>query len=57
MGSEPRLGCSGRPLIHSDFVRETSDPAEDDGFPPADRAPAAAARGIELLGPPGTLPS
>ena len=36
---------------------------EDDGFPPADREPdldrigaAAARQGIELLGPPGTMP-
>jgi quercetin dioxygenase-like cupin family protein len=46
----------------ADFVREASDEAERDGFP--DREPdlarvaeAAARHRIELLGPPGTLPS
>jgi quercetin dioxygenase-like cupin family protein len=45
------------------FVLAASDPAESDGLPPADREvdmerllAAAAARGIEILGPPGTLP-
>ena len=53
----------GNPPGFADFVREASDPAEDDGFPPADREPdldrigaAAARQGIELLGPPGTMP-
>src|SRR5262245_53552022 len=53
----------GNPVGFADFVREASDPAEDDGFPPLDRVPdierigaAAAAHGIELLGPPGTMP-
>jgi quercetin dioxygenase-like cupin family protein len=46
------------------FVREASDPAERDELPPADRpldldriGAAAARHGIELLGPPGTLPA
>lgn len=45
------------------FVAEVSVPAEGDGYAPADVLPApahlaaAAARtGIEVLGPPGTLP-
>jgi mannose-6-phosphate isomerase-like protein (cupin superfamily) len=45
------------------FVEATSVPAEDDGYAPAERMPApemlaaeAAARGIEILGPPGLLP-
>jgi quercetin dioxygenase-like cupin family protein len=53
----------GNPPGFADFVREAADPAEDDGFPPDDRAPdlerigaAAARHGIELLGPPGTMP-
>ena len=53
----------GNPIGFADFVREASDPADDDGFPPLDREPdlerigaAAAAHGIELLGPPGTMP-
>jgi hypothetical protein len=53
----------GTPPGFADFVREASDPAEDDGFPPAGRAPdldrigaAAARQRIELLGPPGTMP-
>ena len=52
------------PAGFDEFVREASDPAERDELPPAgrpidlDRIGAAAARaGIELLGPPGTLPS
>jgi mannose-6-phosphate isomerase-like protein (cupin superfamily) len=52
----------GNPPGFADFVREASDPAEDDGFPP-ERAPdierigaAAARQGIELLGAPGTMP-
>jgi mannose-6-phosphate isomerase-like protein (cupin superfamily) len=54
----------GSPPGFADFVRAASDPAESDGFPPVDREPdierigaAAAAQGIELLGPPGTLPA
>jgi quercetin dioxygenase-like cupin family protein len=53
----------GNPPGFADFVREASDVAEDDGFPPADRAPdlerigaAATRHGIELLAPPGTVP-
>jgi mannose-6-phosphate isomerase-like protein (cupin superfamily) len=53
----------GNPPGFAEFVREGSDPAEDDGFPPADRMPdidrigaSAAAHGIELLGPPGMMP-
>ena len=53
----------GNPIGFADFVREASEPAADDGFPPLDREPdlerigaAAAAHGIELLGPPGTMP-
>jgi len=47
----------------ADFVREVSDDAESDGFPPLGRehdpsrlADAAARQGIELLGPPGAMP-
>jgi quercetin dioxygenase-like cupin family protein len=54
----------GNPPGFADFVREASDLAENDGFPPADRAPdlerigaAAARQGIELLAPPGTMPA
>jgi quercetin dioxygenase-like cupin family protein len=46
------------------FVREASDPAAFDALPPADTAPdmerldrAAAEAGIELLAPPGALPT
>jgi mannose-6-phosphate isomerase-like protein (cupin superfamily) len=46
------------------FVAETSVPAEGDGFAPdgilpapPELAAAASRHGIELLGPPGTLPS
>jgi quercetin dioxygenase-like cupin family protein len=53
----------GNPPGFAEFVRESSDPAEDDGFPPAEREPdldrvgaAAARHGIDLLGPPGLLP-
>jgi hypothetical protein len=52
----------GNPPGFAEFVREASDPAEGDGFPP-ERAPdierigaAAAAHGIELLAPPGVMP-
>jgi mannose-6-phosphate isomerase-like protein (cupin superfamily) len=53
----------GNPPGFAEFVREASDPAEDDGFPPVDREPdlgriarAAERHGIQLLGPPGTMP-
>jgi quercetin dioxygenase-like cupin family protein len=53
----------GTPPGFAGFVRESSDPAGEDGFPPVDREPdldrvgaAAARHGIELLGPPGLLP-
>jgi quercetin dioxygenase-like cupin family protein len=53
----------GNPPGFADFVREASDLAEIDGFPPSEHAPdiervgaAAARQGIELLGPPGTMP-
>ena len=46
------------------FILAASDPAATDELPPLDRpkdlatiAAAAASKGIELLGPPGTLPS
>jgi mannose-6-phosphate isomerase-like protein (cupin superfamily) len=46
------------------FVRAASEPAERDELPPAGRpvdsarlAEAAAQQGIEILGPPGTLPA
>jgi quercetin dioxygenase-like cupin family protein len=48
----------------ADFVREVSDEAEGEGFPPPGRehdparlGEAAAKVGIELLGPPGAMPS
>jgi len=54
----------GNPAGFADFVRESSDMASAGGYPPADREPdtarvaeAAARYGIELLGPPGTLPA
>jgi quercetin dioxygenase-like cupin family protein len=54
----------GTPAGFGDFVREVSDEPDCDGFPPPDRehdparlAEAAARHGIELLGPPGALPS
>jgi quercetin dioxygenase-like cupin family protein len=53
----------GSPPGFAEFVREASDPAGDGGFPPSEREPdverigaAAAAHGIELLGPPGMTP-
>jgi mannose-6-phosphate isomerase-like protein (cupin superfamily) len=53
----------GSPAGFADFVREVSDEAEGDGLPPLDREPdvariaeAGSRHGIELLGPPGTLP-
>jgi uncharacterized protein YjlB len=56
------LGLS-TPAGFASFVAATSDPAETDGLPPADRPvdmerllAAAEAHGIEMLGPPGTLP-
>src|SRR5262245_45894818 len=52
----------GSPAGFADFVREASDEPDGDGFP--DREPdlariaeAAARHGIELLGPPGAMPS
>jgi quercetin dioxygenase-like cupin family protein len=46
------------------FVMEVARPAKHDGLPPADSLPdpaviaeIAARHGIEILGPPGTLPS
>ena len=54
---------TGTPAGFVDFVRETSDEAEADGFPPLGRehdvarlAEAGARHGIELLGPPGVTP-
>ncbi len=52
------------PAGFSTFVAASSDPAERDGMPPADRDPgvelveevAAAAAEIEILKPPGTMP-
>lgn len=62
-GTAKWLGI-GNPPGFAEFVREASDVAEDDGFPPLDRAPelerigaAAARQAIELLGPPGTMPA
>ncbi|MFN8216823.1 MAG: cupin domain-containing protein [Solirubrobacterales bacterium] len=56
------LGLS-TPAGFSTFVTAASDAAGSEDMPPADRAPdldrvgaAAAAAGIELLGPPGTMP-
>ena len=54
----------GNPSGFADFVREASDPHEGAGFPSLDRehdvarlAEAAGRYGLELLGPPGTMPS
>ncbi|HZO98202.1 MAG TPA: cupin domain-containing protein [Gaiellaceae bacterium] len=54
----------GTPAGFADFVREAGDEPEAPGLPPAGRvhdqarlAEVAARHGIELLGPPGTLPS
>jgi mannose-6-phosphate isomerase-like protein (cupin superfamily) len=54
----------GMPAGFADFVREASDEPEGEGYPSFDRehderrlAEAAERYGIELLGPPGTLPS
>jgi quercetin dioxygenase-like cupin family protein len=52
----------GTPAGFADFVREASDEPAGDGFPdrepdPARVADAAARHGIELLGPPGTMPA
>lgn len=51
------------PAGFGSFVLAASDPAEFEGLPPADREPdferlgaAAEAAGIEMLGPPGTMP-
>jgi mannose-6-phosphate isomerase-like protein (cupin superfamily) len=51
----------GAPAGFADFVREASDEPAADGFPDREpdvaRVAAVAARhGIELLGPPGTMP-
>ncbi len=52
------------PAGFDDFVREVADPAPADELPPAERpvdpaapAQAAAKVGIEIVGPPGALPS
>jgi quercetin dioxygenase-like cupin family protein len=52
------------PAGFDDFVREVSEPAPADELPPAERpidpaalSQAAAKVGIEILGPPGTLPA
>jgi len=54
----------GTPAGFADFVREVSDEPEGDGLPPLGRehdpariGEAAARHGIELLGPPGAMPS
>jgi quercetin dioxygenase-like cupin family protein len=52
----------GSPAGFADFVREASDEPAGDGFPEREPdvarvAEAAARHGIELLGPPGTLPA
>jgi quercetin dioxygenase-like cupin family protein len=54
----------GTPDGFADFVREVADEPEGDGLPPLGRehdpariGEAAARHGIELLGPPGMLPS
>jgi quercetin dioxygenase-like cupin family protein len=52
----------GSPAGFADFVREASDEPAGDGFPNREPdvpriAEAAARHGIELLGPPGTLPA
>jgi quercetin dioxygenase-like cupin family protein len=53
----------GNPPGFADFVRDASDRAEGDGFPPSHYVPdlervgaAGARQGIELLAPPGTMP-
>jgi len=53
----------GTPAGFADFVREASDEPDGDGLPPLGRehdparlGEAAARHGIELLGPPGTMP-
>ena len=52
------------PAGFADFVREVSDEPEGDGLPPLGRehdpariGEAAARHGIELLGPPGAMPT
>jgi hypothetical protein len=52
------------PARFDDFVREAGEPTPEDTLPPEGRvhdparlAQIAASHGIELLGPPGTLPS
>jgi quercetin dioxygenase-like cupin family protein len=59
-----RMLVVGNPAGFADFVREASDEPESEDLPPLGRphdlqriAEAAARHGIELLGPPGTLPS
>ena len=54
---------TGTPAGFADFVRDASDEAEADGFPPLDRehdvsrlVEAGARFGIELLGPAGRMP-
>jgi len=54
----------GTPAGFADFVREVADEPEGDGLPPLRRehdpariGEAAARHGIELLGPPGVMPS
>ncbi len=60
---EARWLVVGNPAGFADFVREASSVATADGYPPdgepdiARVAEAAARYGIELLGPPGTLPA
>ena len=58
-----RMLAVGTPAGFADFVREVSDEAEGNGFPPLGRehdparlAEAAARHRIDLLGPPGTMP-
>jgi quercetin dioxygenase-like cupin family protein len=54
----------GTPAGFAEFVREVSDEPEGEGLPPLGRehdpariGEAAARHGIELLGPPGAMPS
>jgi quercetin dioxygenase-like cupin family protein len=59
---EARWLAVGAPAGFADFVREASDEPAGDGFPDRELdlarvAGAAARHGIELLGPPGTMPS
>ena len=57
------MGRRHRPRRFADFVVATSIPAEGEGYAqpeelpePAVLAAEAAARGIEILGPPGAMP-